>query len=283
MSQSQPALNRQQILGFSTDPTEGLRTKAAGPPGSLPLTEQMLLNWASGDLFGMTQNAGMGWNPAELGRKEFLMLSTSGGLRADERLADRAGLSHRHWEVGLLMRAAANEFKKLGAIPFAGFCTDPCDGRTQGTTGMMDSLPYRNDAAIVLRRLIRSMPRRSGVMGIATCDKGLPAMMMALAAMHDLPCILVPGGVTLPAEGAEDAGKVQTIGVRFARGKLSLAEAADLGCRACGSPGGGCQFLGTAATSQVVGEALGLSLPHSALAPSGQPIWLDMAERSARL
>ncbi|HMC89044.1 MAG TPA: dihydroxy-acid dehydratase, partial [Gemmataceae bacterium] len=53
-------------------------------------------------------------------------------------------------------------------------------------------------------------------------------------------------------------------------------------CRACASPGGGCQFLGTAATSQVVGEALGLSLPHSALAPSGQPIWLDMARRSAR-
>jgi putative YjhG/YagF family dehydratase len=61
-----------------------------------------------------------------------------------------------------------------------------------------------------------------------------------------------------------------------------LQEAAELGCRACASPGGGCQFLGTAATSQVVGEALGLSLPHSALAPSGQPIWLDMARRSAR-
>src|SRR3712207_37335 len=55
-----------------------------------------------------------------------------------------------------------------------------------------------------------------------------------------------------------------------------------MGCRACASPGGGCQFLGTAATSQVVGEALGLSLPHSALAPSGQPLWLDMAARSAR-
>lgn len=282
MPQSQTDATREQILGFSTDPTEGLRTKAAGPPGSLPLTEQMLLNWASGDLFGMTQNAGMGWNPAELGRKEFLILSTSGGLRADDGSPIALGYHTGHWEVGLLMRAAAREFKKLGAIPFAGFCTDPCDGRTQGTTGMMDSLPYRNDAAIVLRRLIRSMPRRSGVMGVATCDKGLPAMMMALAGMHNLPCILVPGGVTLPAEGAEDAGKVQTIGVRFARGKLSLAEASDLGCRACGSPGGGCQFLGTAATSQVVGEALGLSLPHSALAPSGQPIWLDMAERSAR-
>ena len=274
--------DRQDILGFSSNPTDGLRTKASGPAGSLPLTEQMLLNWASGDLFGLTQNAGMGWNPAELGRKEFLILSTSGGLRADDGSPIALGYHTGHWEVGLLMQAAAREFKKNGTVPFAGFCTDPCDGRTQGTTGMMDSLPYRNDAAIVLRRLIRSMPRRSGVMGVATCDKGLPAMMMALAAMHDLPCILVPGGVTLPAEDGEDAGKVQTIGVRFARGKLTLKEASELGCRACGSAGGGCQFLGTAATSQVVGEALGLSLPHSALAPSGQPIWLDMAERSAR-
>ncbi len=147
---------------------------------------------------------------------------------------------------------------------------------------MMDSLPYRNDAAIVLRRLIRSLPTRAGVMGVATCDKGLPAMLLALAGERGLPSILVPGGVTLPPSEGEDAGKVQTLGVRFAQGEISLAEAADLGCRACGSPGGGCQFLGTAATSQVVAEALGLSLLHSALTPSGQPIWLDMARRSAQ-
>jgi putative YjhG/YagF family dehydratase len=120
------------------------------------------------------------------------------------------------------------------------------------------------------------------VLGVATCDKGLPATMMALAAMRDLPCVLVPGGVTLPPRDGEDAGKVQSIGARFAHGELTLEQAADLGCRACGSPGGGCQFLGTAATSQVVGEALGLTLPHAALAPSGQPVWLDMARRSAR-
>src|SRR5207247_6732807 len=83
-------------------------------------------------------------------------------------------------------------------------------------------------------------------------------------------------------EQGEDAGTVQSIGARFAHGIISLQEAADLGCRACASPGGGCQFLGTAATSQVVAEALGMSLPHSALSPSGQPIWLDMARRSAR-
>jgi putative YjhG/YagF family dehydratase len=146
---------------------------------------------------------------------------------------------------------------------------------------MFDSLPFRNDAATVFRRLIRSLPTRRGVLGVATCDKGLPAMMMALAASHDLPTVLVPGGVTLMPEQGEDAGKVQTLGVRFVHGTITLEEAADLGCRACGSPGGGCQFLGTAATSQVVGEALGMSIGHSALAPSGHPIWVDMARRSA--
>ena len=80
------------------------------------------------------------------------------------------------------MQAAAEELKKAGAVPFAGYVTDPCDGRTQGTTGMFDSLAYRNDAAIVFRRLIRSLPTRRGVIGVATCDKGLPAMMIALAA-----------------------------------------------------------------------------------------------------
>jgi putative YjhG/YagF family dehydratase len=259
-----------------------LRTQGTGPVGSLPITGEMLLNWASGDLFGLTQDAGMGWDPRQLNRHEYLILSTSGGIRADDGSPIALGYHTGHWEVGLLMQAAARELKQLGAIPFAGFVTDPCDGRTQGTTGMMDSLPYRNDAAMVFRRLIRSLPRRRGVLGVATCDKGLPAMMMALAGMLDLPCVLVPGGVTLPAKDAEDAGKVQTIGARYAHGVLTVEQAAELGCRACGSPGGGCQFLGTAATSQVVGEALGLSLPHSALAPSGQPIWLDMATRSAR-
>jgi len=134
----------------------------------------------------------------------------------------------------------------------------------------------------VFRRLIRSLPTRCGVLGIATCDKGLPAMMMALAAMRDLPSVLVPGGVTLlPAEG-EDAAAIQSIGARYVHGELTLEQAADLGCRACASPGGGCQFLGTAATSQVVAEALGMALGHAALAPSGHAIWLDMARRSAR-
>ena len=257
-------------------------TRTRGPSGSLPLTEQMLRERPSGDLFGWTQNAGMGWEPEALGGPEFLILSTHGGIRAADGTPIALGYHTGHWEVGLLMEAAAREFKQAGAVPFAGACTDPCDGRSQGTPAMYDSLAYRNDAAIVFRRLIRSLPTRRGVLGVATCDKGLPAMMMALAAMHDLPCVLVPGGVTLLPEEGEDAGRIQTIGVRFVHGEISLQEAADLGCRACASPGGGCQFLGTAATSQVVAEALGMALGHSALAPSGHPIWLDAARRSAR-
>src|SRR5580692_9682753 len=258
------------------------KTHAPGPSGSLPITPEFLLAQPSGNLFGLSQNAGMGWEAARLLDPEFLILSTHGGLRAEDGTPIALGFHTGHWEVGLLVAEAAREFKLLHAVPFAGACTDPCDGRTQGTTGMMDSLPYRNDAAMVLRRLMRSLPTGKGVLGVATCDKGLPAMMMALASAGPLPGVLIPGGVTLLPETGEDAGKVQTIGARFAQQQITLEYAAEVGCRACASPGGGCQFLGTAATSQVIGEALGLSLPHTALAPSGQSIWLDAAKRSAR-
>ena len=240
--------------------TFNVKSHAKGPEGELPLTEELLLNAPSGDLFGWSLNVGMGWKPEEMGRPEFLVLSTSGGVRNPDGTPLALGFHTGHWEVALLVQEAAKTFRTLGGIPFSGFVTDPCDGRSQGTHGMMDSLPYRNDAAIVLRRLARSLPTRKGVLGVATCDKGLPAMMMAVAGLHNLPAIIVPGGVTLPADNGEDAGKVQTIGARFSHNQISLKEAAEAGCRACASPGGGCQFLGTAASAQVVAEALGLAL-----------------------
>jgi xylonate dehydratase len=258
-------------------------TQGAGPSGKLPLTDAMLRDLPSGDLFGMTQNAGMGWDVQRMLGPQFLLLSTQGGMRAENGNPIALGYHTGHWEVGLMVRAAAEILSAAGGVPFAAYVSDPCDGRTQGTTGMFDSLPYRNDAAIVLRRLIRSLPTREGVLGVATCDKGLPAMMIALAGTSFLPSVIVPGGVTLPPIQGEDAGKVQTIGARYAHGEITLEDAAEAGCRACGSPGGGCQFLGTAATSQVVAEALGMTVPHAALAPSGQPVWLEMAKQSAKV
>ena len=273
-------MNFDEIIS-SDDSIYDIQTSASGPEGSLPLTEDMLINYPSGHLFGMTEDAGMGWKPSELNRDRFLIISTLAGLRGSDGTPIALGYHTGHWELGLQIQTASIEFKKLGTIPYAVYCSDPCDGRTQGTPGMMDSLAYRNDVALVFRRLIRSLPTRKGVMAIATCDKGLPVVMMAMASMHDLPCILVPGGSTLPPVKGEDAGKIQSIGARFAQGELSLEDASVFGCKACASSGGGCQFLGTAGTSQVVSEALGLTLPHSALSPSGQPIWLDIAKRSA--
>ena len=269
------------ILDTSAATLADVRTTTEGPSGVLPLQPDFLRTAPSGTLFGWTQNAGMGWNPSMLGRKEFMILSTMGGIRRDDGSPAALGLHTGHWEVGLLMQEAARVFTEQKGIPFAAYCSDPCDGRTNGTAGMLESLAYRNDAATVLRRLIRSLPTAKGVLGVATCDKGLPAMMMALAGAGKLPAILVPGGVTLLTKGAEDLGKVQTIGARFAHGEISLSEAALQGCKACGSPGGGCQFFGTAATSQVVGEALGLTLPHAALMPSGSAVWRDTSARSA--
>ena len=269
------------IFDSSGELINATRTRASGPAGRLPLTPAMLLEEPSGNLFGMTQDCGMGWNPEEVTRPQVLILSTLGGLRDGDGRPVALGYHTGHWEIGLLVKAAAETLREEGALPFAAYCSDPCDGRSQGTAGMFDSLAYRNDAAITMRRLIRSLPRRVGVMGIATCDKGLPATMLALAGCRDLPGIVVPGGVTLPAAGAEDAGMVQSIGARFAHGLITVEHAASMGCRACGTSGGGCQFLGTAATSQIVAEALGMSLPHGALSPSGEPVWLDLAGRSA--
>ena len=270
----------EQIVGAET---EILETRLSGHPPAerLPLTPEMLLKEPSGTIFGFAQNVWMGWDPKGTVRDQFLLLSTSGGLRNGDGSPAALGYHTGHWELIDLMRESALTIRENGGIPFAAFCTDPCDGRSQGTSGMMDSLPYRNDAAIVARRLIRSLPDRSGVLAIGTCDKGLPAMLLAAAGCSELPIVVVPGGVTLPVEGAEDLGTVQTVGTRFAQGEISLDYASEMSCQACGSSGGGCQFLGTAASAQVIAEGLGLALPHSALTPSGEPAWFDLARRSA--
>lgn len=267
---------------YTSDVIYRLRTKAAGPVGRLPINAEFLQNAPSGDLFGMTMNAGMGWKPDRMRGDEIMIVSTKAGLRSIDGSPTALGLHSGHYELDIQTEAVATEIERLGGIPFATYVSDQCDGRSQGTTGMFDSLPYRNDASMVMRRLIRSLPTRKGIVGIATCDKGLPATMMALVSQHNHATILVPGGVTLPPTVGEDLAKVQTLGARFTHGEVSVDEAAELACKSCASAGGGCHFYGTAGTSQIVGEALGLALPHSALAPSGEKVWVDIATESAK-
>src|ERR1700690_4601240 len=139
----------ERILDSGDGSIYDIHAKAPGPQGSLPLTPEMLRERPSGELFAWSQDVGMGWKPQDLGGREILLLSTHGGIRDAQGKPVALGYHTGHWEVGLLMQAAAEELKGLRAGHFAGYCTDPCGGRTQGTTGMFDSLPYANDPAIL--------------------------------------------------------------------------------------------------------------------------------------
>jgi putative YjhG/YagF family dehydratase len=289
-----------------------VQTIAASPKdvlgaGRLPISRKTFLAPETGtaDIFTESMAAAMGWSGTGqlTGRakkldRDFLIISTQGGLRGDDGEAIALGAHTGHWELGLVAKEAAREFARLGKIPFYLPVADICDGRWQGEPEMQHSLPYRNDAAVVMRRLIESVPTRKGVLGISSCDKGVPATLMALAGKLDLPAVFIPGGVALPTrmeaapahaqrvpitfgEGRSDARVGQALKPLLANGEITTVQAQEIACTSCGTGGGGCQFLGTAATAQVVAEALGLSLPHSALTPSGQPIWLDLGRRSA--
>ena len=131
MSQHPPALH--ELLSAADPGIFTVQTKAAGPTGKLPLTDEMLRHWPSGDLFGLTQNAGMGWDPAKLAGPQFLLLSTQGGLRAEDGTPVALGYHSGHWEVGLLVAAAARVMKEAGAVPFA--ARNPCARTSTRSTG----------------------------------------------------------------------------------------------------------------------------------------------------
>src|SRR5579871_3006657 len=133
-----PTLDDVLADGRSKESAENTPLTGMAPAGQLPLTPDMLLNEPSGNLFAMTQNVGMGWDPHELGRRQFLILSTHGGLREADGTPLALGYHTGHWEINLLVRQAAETLRSREAIPFAAYCTDPCDGRTQGTDGMLD-------------------------------------------------------------------------------------------------------------------------------------------------
>ena len=107
-------LSLDQLLAGRDDALWDVQTQAAGPAGSLPLSDQMLRDWPSGDLFGLTQNAGMGWSPEAMLGPQYLILSTQGGVRGPDGAPIALGYHTGHWEVGLLVQAAAEVIKQRG-------------------------------------------------------------------------------------------------------------------------------------------------------------------------
>ena len=149
-------------LEISDESIFQIETQKGGPVGKIELTDEVLKHAPSGNLFGLSQNVGMGWSPKDFLGPQFLILNSHGGIRAEDGSPVALGYHTGHWEIGLLVKKAAEELKNLGGIPFAAHVSDPCDGRSQGTTAMFDSLAYRNDASLVMRRLTRSLPTAEG-------------------------------------------------------------------------------------------------------------------------
>jgi hypothetical protein len=157
--------------------------------GRLPITEEMLRNSPSGDLFGLTQNAGMGWNPAETGRPQFLILSTQGGLRAPDGTPIALGYHTGHWEIGLLVQAAAEELRRLGANPFAGYCSDLV---TAGRRAPPEcSTAYRLATPPLFRRLADLAPPQRRCWGSRHATRGCRRYDGGSRADR-LPCAVVP-------------------------------------------------------------------------------------------
>src|ERR1700742_396445 len=111
------AISASDVLESRELDLHGVQTHARGPAGALPLSAEMLLTEPSGNLFGLTMNAGMGWDPARLGGPEVLILSTHGGLRAEDGTPIALGFHSGHWEVGALVAEAARELKTMTGVP----------------------------------------------------------------------------------------------------------------------------------------------------------------------
>ena len=110
------AMDFSSIVDSQNPDIFAVRTHAPGPAGSLPITAEMLIEEPSGNLFGLTQNAGMGWAPEALGGKQILILSTHGGVRAPDGKPIALGFHTGHWEVGLLVAEAARELSAHRAV-----------------------------------------------------------------------------------------------------------------------------------------------------------------------
>lgn len=260
--------------------------KTVGPPpeGELQVTAEMMqTDYArSGDFYSLSMMAGQGWPVRDLHLARFLVLSSFGGLPSEGNGPPTAlGYHSGHDHLHLLVGATSKTITANKGIPTAAYITDGCDGRTMGTPGMQHSLHWRNIATDGFVNLIHQLPGVRGVIYAVGCDKAVPAAMMSIASTKHLPAAIVPGGVNIPTGSKETTTTIHSLSARYAAGKATLKHVRETGCHACSEGGGSCQFLGTAATSQVVAEALGLAPWHSALAPSNQPVWLDVAERAA--
>lgn len=210
---------------------------------------------------------GTGWKPEDLGKPQILIESTFGD--------SHPGSGH----LNILVEEVKKGIEEAGGFGARYFCTDICDGESQGTDGINFSLVSREMIANMIEIHANATPFDAGVY-LASCDKGLPGNLIGLA-RADIPALVVPGGTMNAGPDMLTLEQLGKYSARYERGEISrekLDWAKQNACPSCGA----CSFIGTASTMQIMAEALGLALPGSALMPATSPDLLDYAREAGR-
>lgn len=210
---------------------------------------------------------GMGWKKEDLDKVQIIVESTYG--------KSHPGSVH----LNELVAEAMKEIKDIGEAPSDYYATDICDGQSQGHDGMNYSLPSREMIANVIE-IHAGATSFDGGLFISSCDKGVPAHLMAIARIN-IPSVIMPGGIMGAGPDLLTLEQVGTYSAMFKRGEITKEQYDFYRENAC--PGcGACSFMGTAATMQVLSEALGLALPGAAILLGGSEVLKEYARKSAR-
>ena len=210
---------------------------------------------------------GTGWKPEDLSKPQVMIESTFGD--------SHPGSGH----LDILVEEVRKGVEEAGGHGARYFCTDICDGESQGTDGINYSLVSREMIANMIEIHANATPFDAGVY-LASCDKGLPGHLMGLA-RADVPAIVVPGGTMNAGPDMLTLEQLGMYSARYQRGEIDEEKLNWAKCNACPSCGA-CSFIGTASTMQIMAEALGLALPGSALMPATSPDLLDFAREAGR-
>lgn len=208
---------------------------------------------------------GTGWKPEDLSKPQVMIESTFGD--------SHPGSGH----LDILVEEVRKGIEKAGGHGARYYCTDICDGESQGTDGINYSLASREMIANMIEIHANATPFDAGVY-LASCDKGLPGNLMGLA-RADVPSVVVPGGTMNAGPEMLTLEQLGMYSAKYERGEIDEEKLAWAKCNACPSCGA-CSFIGTASTMQIMAEALGLALPGSALMPATSPDLLEYAREA---
>lgn len=211
---------------------------------------------------------GTGWKPEDLSKTQVMIESTFGD--------SHPGSGH----LDVLVEEVRKGIEEAGGHGARYYCTDICDGESQGTDGINYSLASREMIANMIEIHANATPFDAGVY-LASCDKGMPANLMGLARV-DIPAVVVPGGTMNAGPEMLTLEQLGMYSAKYQRGEINEEKLNWAKCNACPSCGA-CSFIGTASTMQIMAEALGLALPGSALMPATSPDLLTFAREAGAL